>query len=283
MINNYILQSLNINKVSNIEELENVLRELIQEISLCALARKGLFNKVAFYGGTCLRIFYRLGRFSEDLDFNVIKDNVEFNWDDYIGSCKDAIESFGLSTTIHKKEGYDNGEIRRRIIKVRYYELAKEYLGDVQMNKEQLLSVKLEVSMQYTHGASYDVKTLVSPNFANVLCYDFNSLFAGKLCALLTRGWAHRVKGRDFYDYMFYLNNKAKLNIVYLKNKLENSLGEKINNISLDYIKEMLRDKFKSTDFESVRRDIKPFVNDKHILDAITLETFMNSVDSLEY
>lgn len=283
MINNYILQSLNINKVSNIEEFENVFRELIQEISLCALARKGLFNKVAFYGGTCLRIFYRLGRFSEDLDFNVIKENVEFNWDDYIGSCKDAIESFGLTATIHKKEGYDNGEIRRRIIKVRYYELAKEYLGDVQMNKDQLLSVKLEASMQYTKGASYEVKTLVSPNFASVLCYDFSSLFAGKLCAVLTRGWVHRVKGRDFYDYMFYLNNKAKINTVYFKNKLESSLGEKIDEISLEYIKEMLRKKFESTDFESVKKDIKPFVNDKYILDTITKETFINSLESLEY
>ena len=283
MINNYILQSLNLYKVTNIEEFENVLRELVQEISLCALARKGLFNKVAFYGGTCLRIFYKLGRFSEDLDFNVLKEDTNFNWDDYIGSCKEAIESFGLNATIHQKEGYDNGEIRRRVIKIRYYELAKEYLGDVQMNKEQLLSVKLEVSMKYTEGATYELKTLFSPNFAGVLCYDFSSLFAGKLCALLTRAWANRVKGRDFYDYMFYLNNKAKINTLYFKNKLESSLGEKIDEISLEYIKEMLRKKFESTDFESVKKDIKPFVNDKYILDTITKETFINSLESLEY
>ena len=279
MISNYIFESLKLYKVKNLDQFENVLRELVQQITICALAKSGFFNKAAFYGGTCLRMFYRLGRFSEDLDFTVIKKGVDFNWNDYIGVCKTMLESFGLVAQITAKEGYDNGEVRRRLIKIPYYELAKEYFGDVQMNKEKLLIVKLEISTEYTEGATYDVKTVVSPYFASVLCYDYSSLYAGKVCALLTRNWKNRVKGRDFYDYMFYLNHKGKLNIAYLQNKLRYSMGDNELIVNIEWVRKMLVKLFDETDFESVKEDILPFVNDDYYIDGITKENFINSTE----
>lgn len=282
MISKYIYESLKLYKVKTLDQFENVLRELVQEITICALAKSGFFNKAAFYGGTCLRMFYGLGRFSEDLDFSVIKENVDFKWDDYIGTCKTMLESFGLETQITAKEGYDAGEVRRRLIKIPYYEIAQEYFGDIKMNKEKLLIVKLEISTEYTEGAKYEIKTVVSPYFASVLCYDYSSLYAGKVCALLTRNWKNRVKGRDFYDYMFYLKNKGRLNLIYLQNKLKYSMNDDKLIVNIEWVRDMLVKLFNETNFESVKEDILPFINDDYYLEGITRDNFINSTAFVE-
>ncbi len=57
--------------INNIYDRKNAMKEIMQEIVLCGLSRAGFFKKAAFYGGTALRIFYGLDRFSEDLDFSL--------------------------------------------------------------------------------------------------------------------------------------------------------------------------------------------------------------------
>ena len=60
----------------NRDEEQQALRQVMQEIALAGLYRTGFFEKTAFYGGSALRIFYGLPRFSEDLDFSLLGDEI---------------------------------------------------------------------------------------------------------------------------------------------------------------------------------------------------------------
>lgn len=282
MINNYILETLKINSPKNLTEFENALREISQKIILSSLSKTSFFKYAAFYGGTCLRVFHGLDRFSEDLDFQVTSENFNVNLDECMSVCVNALESYGLKAFINSKTEYDNGEMRRRYIKISHYDIANEYFGGISMNKDKLISVKIEISTQYVDGANYEMNILPSPIFASIVCFDYGSLFAGKLCAILTRNWRERTKGRDYFDYMFYLSHNVKFNFEYLKNKLRYSLNKDTSHFDLNYVKELLRNKFNSTDYELVIKDIIPFTNDKSIIESINKELFVGSIDLLK-
>lgn len=282
MINNYILEALKISNPKNINEFENALREISQKIILYALAQTTFFKNAAFYGGTCLRIFHGLDRFSEDLDFQVIREDFKLDFDQYMAKCITILESYGLKATVHSKPDYDNGEIRRRYIKISHYDIANEYFGKISMNKEKLLSIRIEVSTEFVSGAKYEMKLLNSPMFANVLCFNYESLFAGKLCALITRNWRERTKGRDFFDYMFYISHNVKFNLDYMKNKLKYSLNKDTSNYDINDIKELLKEKFEQTDFEALKSDIIPFVDANYNIDNINKEMFITSIEYLK-
>ena len=282
MINNYILESLKLNNPKNLNEFENVLREISQKIILYALSGTSFFKNAAFYGGTCLRIFHNLDRFSEDLDFQVISENYKLDFDQYMSKCINVLESYGLKATVYTKPDYDIGEVRRRYIKVSHYDLANEYFGKISMNKEKLVSIKIEVSTKYIPGAKYEMKLLNSPMFSNIYCFDYSSLFAGKLNALITRNWRERTKGRDYFDYMFYLSHNVKFNLEYLKNKLKYSLDKDISNYTIDDIKALLKIKFEESDFDSLKADIIPFVKADYYINNIDKDMFINSIEYLE-
>lgn len=282
MINLYIKEKLAASNVATINEFINVIREECQKIILYSLGKSDFFNHVAFYGGTCLRIFHNLNRYSEDLDFNVLHENEEIYLDKYMNQARRELESFGFSPSIKSKEEYDVGEIRRRYIIIPIFDIANEYFGRSIINKEQNISIKLEVSTDYSSGATYERKLLASPLFSTILCFDYPSLFASKLCALLARNWPNREKGRDFYDYMFYLSNGVKYNQDYLRNKLSYSLKHDYSGLSLDDLKEMLLKRFNETNYDLVKKDIVTFVINPDSLDSISKETFTLSVDLIK-
>ena len=281
MVNNYILESLKLSNPKNIYEFENALREISQKIILYALAQTSFFKNVAFYGGTCLRIFHGLDRFSEDLDFQVISEDYKLDFDQYMSKCITVLESYGLKSIVYSKSDYDSGEVRRRYIKISHYDIASEYFGKINMNKEKLLSIKIEVSTVFIPGAKYEMKLLNSPMFSNIYCFNYESLFAGKLNALITRNWRERTKGRDYYDYMFYVSHNIKINLDYLKNKLKYSLNKDTSDYTIDDIKELLKGKFEQTDFNSLKSDIIPFVNTDYNIDNLNKEMFISSLEYL--
>ena len=282
MINKHILESLKINNPKNLVEFENALREISQRIILYALSETSFFKNVAFYGGTCLRIFHGLDRFSEDLDFQVTTENYNLKLDEYMSKCKNMLESYGLKASIYSKKEYDEGEIRRRYIKIPYYDLANEYFEKISTNKEKVISVKIEISTKYIPGANYEMNLLTSPVFSMIYSFDYSSLFSGKLNALLTRNWRERTKGRDYYDYMFYISHNIKFNLDYLKNKLNSSLNIDTSTYTLDIIKNLLKVKFESSDFESIKNDIIPFIDKEYNIDSIDKNMFISSIKYLE-
>ena len=282
MINNYIFESLKISNVKTVDELENALREMSQKIILSALSKTSFFNYAAFYGGTCLRVFHGLNRYSEDLDFTFIKDIDKFNMGEYIEYAKITLKSYGIDASVYTKDEYDTGEIRRRYIKFPYYDLAREYLGNVSMNKEKMISIKVEVSSIFINGATLEWNMLNIQGLSSILCLDYPSLFAGKINAILTREWRKRVKGRDYYDYIFYLSHGVSINIEYLKNKLCYSTKEDTSGFDIDKIKSLLKERFEDVSIDSILLDITPFVVDSGDLSFLSNDFLIKSLELLK-
>ena len=283
MINNYVYELLKQNNVNDAISFENVMRESVQKIILYALSRTTFFKKAAFYGGTCLRIFHNLQRFSEDLDFCVINDDEDFSWNDYMDTCINVLESYGLQAIISSKPGYDEGEIRRRYINIPCAELAREYFGKNMFHKDRNISIKMEISTAFTKGAHYSTEILTSPMLTSVVCYDMPTLFAGKLGAVLNRAWKNRIKGRDFYDYVFYMSLGVKYNAEYLNGKFAESTGIDLKDVTDELIKEKLRERFENADYDLVMADIKPFVLENNTINAITKDMLLATVNIISH
>lgn len=278
MINNYINDYLQNYNIKTLNDFENAIREISQVLILCGLSKTDFFKKAVFYGGTCLRIFHGLGRYSEDLDFTVLRDDANFNFDDYTHSCVKLLESFGLKCEVYSKNDYDIGEIRRRYFKIPIYDIACSYFNTDSINKERKVAIKTEVSTFYVEGATYENNMISSPVFARVLCYDYSSLFAGKICAILNRDWRNRVKGRDYYDYMHYVCHNVPINLEYINSKANSSTSKKMD---FEELKLRLKEKFNEVDFDSVKKDIMPFADDL-ALDGLDKDLFIASVDNLK-
>lgn len=283
MINNYVLESLKQNNVNDALSFENVLRELAQKMLLYALSRTSFFKKAVFYGGTCLRIFHNLQRFSEDLDFTVVEELKDFSWEDYIPTCVRTLESYGFEVEISTKPEYDEGEVRRRYVKIHCYEMAKEYFGREVFHKDKKLSIKMEISTWFVEGANYSVETLYAPMISNILCYDMPTLFAGKLGAVMNRAWKGRVKGRDFYDYIFYITLGVKYNSDYLKNKCSQSLEINANEVTDEWIRKRLLERFESLDYKQLNEDIMPFVDANDLIGEINKDMLVSTLKVLSH
>ncbi|MCX6195067.1 MAG: nucleotidyl transferase AbiEii/AbiGii toxin family protein [Flavobacteriia bacterium] len=101
----------------NEEEILDALREIMQEITLAALSRTDFFEKAGFYGGTALRIFYGLDRFSEDLDFSLMEVDEAFTLEPYFSAIHTEFESLGIKVSIKEKEKLQQSSIESAFLK----------------------------------------------------------------------------------------------------------------------------------------------------------------------
>lgn len=114
------------------------------------------------------------------------------------------------------------------------------------------------------------------------LC-DVSSLFAGKIHACLCKNWKTRVKGRDFYDLVFFLSIDASVNLKYLKSKLIDSkyISEDFD-LNIESLKKLLIEKISSINFEQAKNDVMPFVKDKSKLDLWSKDFFISIIEKLK-
>ncbi len=273
-------------KIETIDDKKNAIKEIVQESVLCGLARAGFFRDVAFYGGTALRIFYGLDRFSEDLDFSLITPNPNFDLNKFFPMLENEIKALGLNFSIEEKVKTKDSNIKSAFLKgntkehiITFY----ENLGDAQVNKEELLRIKFEVDTNPPPFANYENKIGLLPYPYQVKLYDKSSLFAGKVHAVLARAWISRTKGRDLYDYVFYLSMGAKVNLAHLKARLIQT-GQITEDFDLteNSLKEMLAEKFKTIDYDNAKEDVKPFIKDNSKLDLWSAEFFIAITQNLK-
>lgn len=268
----------------NNKERENAIKEVIQEIALAGLSRGGFFEKVAFYGGTCLRIFYGLNRFSEDLDFALVNKDDSFKLDDYFPPLEKEFNSYGLEINIEAKK--KENEIQSAFIKGNTLMLMLSFFPKNDEAKRvisnQKIKIKFEVDVDNPSGGTTQIKYRMLPSPYAVRIFDEPTLFAGKIHAILCRNYKHHVKGRDYYDYLFYIGKGTKFNLKYLENKLKNS--NKIDSkasLSLDMVKDMLKEKFLNADYESAKEDVSNFIEDKKSVDLWKHDLFVSTLESL--
>ena len=275
------------NPQNNIER-ENAIKEIIQEIALAGLSRGGFFSKAAFYGGTCLRIFHGLNRFSEDLDFALLEKDPDFKLDNYFPSLKKEFDSYGIDLDIEYKNKSDNKEVQSAFLKGNTLTLMMNFFPRSEDAKKvvsnQKIKIKFEIDTENPSGGTTEFKYRLLPSPYEVQIFDEATLFAGKIHAILCRDYKNHVKGRDYYDYLFYVGKCSKFNLKYLENKLKNT-GDKLSDdesLSLEKVKELLKERFNYVDYDSAKKDVSNFIDDQDNLKLWKKELFISTLDSLE-
>jgi predicted nucleotidyltransferase component of viral defense system len=263
-------------------EYKNALKEIMQEIVLLGLSRQNFFQHASFYGGTALRIAHQLGRFSEDLDFTLDKVDSSFDIHFYLKGIEDEFKAYNLRLSTEKKNKVNDTGVDSAFLKVntREHLLMIEGIKNVESgtNKNELIKIKLEVDTNPPQPMGQtEVLYLLEPIPFSYRILTLPSLFGGKLHALICREYkGGRVKGRDYYDFIWYMSKKVKPDLAYLKGKLcESGVWKSEDDFSLDHLKALLSKKFETTDWEGAKRDVAPFIKDGRELELWSSHFFL--------
>lgn len=268
-------------EIKNTTDETNAMKEIIQEIVICGLSRGGFFNEAAFYGGTALRIFYGLNRFSEDLDFALLEPNPNFDLSRYFSFIEKEVEAYGLNLSISEKEKNKESNIMSAFLKGDTKEHILIFFPNENMkNTTSLKSIKIkfEVDINPPEGAKYELKYKLLPSPHQVRLYDEGSLFAGKIHAILCRNWNYRTKGRDLYDYIFYLSKNITVNLDLVREKLiDSNVLNREDIFNINILKEMLNKKFEEINYTNSKEDVITFIEDKDSL-SLWSEDFFKEI-----
>ena len=271
----------------NAEAYRNALKEIVQEIALHGMSKSGFFQEGAFYGGTALRIFYGLHRFSEDMDFSLVHPNPSFALSDYLPAVEEELSAVGLKMRVEQKNKTKVTDIQSAFIKggTLIQIISIQQTDEVLIpgiHKQEQLKIKLEVDTNPPPGAGFVLRYALRPVPYVVRLYDKPSLFAGKIHAVLCRNWARRIKGRDLYDYVWYLSQDTPVNLFHLQKRLEQSdRWDSSKQLALQDTKDMLKERFSQLDFEAAKKDVIPFLSDASELDLWNAGFFQAITENL--
>lgn len=273
-------------KPANQEEAEQALREIMQEITLAGLQRSGFFEKAAFYGGTALRIFHGLQRFSEDLDFSLLEINPDFSLEPYLRGIVTEFNALGVRVSIEEKNKTMTTNIDSAFLKpdTAWKELIiKEILPQESVKMRPMIKIKIEVDTRPPLGFATEEKLLLKPFSFYVKCFALPDLFAGKMHALLFRKWKGRVKGRDWYDMEWYIKKGVKLNLDHLLMRARDTGDWKKRSITKEQFVELLQNKIQSVSFNRIREDVARFLRDSSAIEIWSPKYFEDMVQKIKF
>jgi len=268
-------------KPANKEEALQALREIMQEIALAGLQRAGFFERAAFYGGTALRIFYGLDRFSEDLDFSLLAVNHEFSLDKYLDAILVEFESLGMKVSVKEKEKNNRSNIQSAFLKSEtiWKELVLEdIIPQSGLDQKANIKIKLEVDTNPPLGFETEEKLLLKPFSFYVKCFTISDLFAGKMHALLFRKWGNNVKGRDWYDMEWYIKKGIALNLEHFVLRAKDSGDWPNDTITKNEFMELLTLRIDTVNLNRVKADINRFIPDPRAIEIWSSEYFHDLV-----
>lgn len=268
----------------NKEDASQALREIMQEIALAGLERSGFFEKAAFYGGTALRIFYGLNRFSEDLDFSLLAEDLDFSLDKHLKSIQMEFESQGMKVVVREKDKTLKNNIESAFLKpdTLWKELVLEsIMPQSGLQQKPTIKIKLEIDTQPPPGFFTEEKLLLKPFSFYVKCFSASDLFAGKMHALLFRKWKENVKGRDWYDLEWYIKKSIPLHLAHFVQRAKKSGDWKGSKISREELIQLLVHKIDAVNMERVKADIIRFIPDASVLDIWSRGYFKDMINHL--
>lgn len=261
MFDEKIEQMLRRYELNTIHDHENALKEIIQEIALLGLWRSKFYEKAVFYGGSALRILYKLDRFSEDLDFSLIAPTKEFEIKKYLDAVKSELELWGFEVLAEKINKQTETTIDSAFIKANTLIHLLKIDVNFKTHKNAVMKIKLEVDQDPATGFANELKYHLHPIPFTIKTMTLPSLFAGKMHALLCRTRKTNIKGRDWYDLIWFVKNKIPCDLHYLKNKMAQTghieMSDVLNKNKLIYF---LSAKIKDIDFNLAKRDVEPFL-----------------------
>lgn len=260
-------------KLSKGTSTDHAEQEVMQQIALAGLHRGGFFRHAAFYGGTCLRIFYQLPRFSEDMDFSLVEKREDVHLENFFQSIVDEFRLSGREVEIVKKDKKVFNRVESAFLK----DNTEAY--DIKFRAQKRIKVKIELDTDPPLLFNTEQKLLLRPYSFMTRCFTLPDLFAGKMHALLYRTWKNRVKGRDWYDFEWYVRHNVPLDFTHLRSRIQDFNGEDVDKSTF---MELLRAKLSSTSIEMVRRDVLPYVINPQELDIWTNEYFLQLADMMK-
>ncbi len=260
--------------LSNIQSKRNAIFEVNQQIILSGLEAGGFFDVAAFYGGTCLRIFHGLQRFSEDMDFSLLVPSENFDFKKYFQPIIDEFSLVGREVEIKKKEKKSFGKVESAFLK------DNTDVYDVSFNTEKSIKIKIEVDTNPPLNFSTEQKLLLRPRSFMANCYALPDLFAGKMHALVFRVWGNRVKGRDWYDFEWYVRNNVALDFSHLKERIRDFNQKEMNK---DEFIMKLKERLSTSDINQVKQDVLPFVKNPKELDIWSNDYFVMLADMIKF
>ena len=271
-------------RCTSAEEEMNAIREILQELILAGLARTDFFVKAAFHGGTQLRIFEGVRRFSEDLDFALVSQEPSFQLLPYLEKVAEELSAIGVAMEVRDKskasvtvkKGFLKTDSMVKILDLRFVG------GRGTLGTPPKISIKMEVDSNPPAGATYRAHQLLFPFPASVRAFDRESAFAGKMHALLCRQY---IKGRDWFDFVWYAGVRAKLNHALLSSAIDQQgpwAGRGITTCD-KWVRERLMEVIVKMDWSAAKRDVLPFVyaTDRRSLDLWSGNFFSSLAEHL--
>lgn len=260
--------------LSDTTKYRNAIFEVNQQIILAGLYNGGFFDKAAFYGGTCLRIFYGLKRFSEDLDFSLLCPDENFDFSRYFQPIIDAFALVGRSVEITKKDKKSFGKVESAFLK------DNTDVFDISFQTDKSIKIKIEVDTCPPMKFQTEQRLLLQPQAFMTRCFTLPDLFAGKMHALVYRAWKNRVKGRDWYDFVWYVSNNVPLDFEHLAERAREFNGEELDKASFLM---KLKERLATADISQVKSDVLPFIRNPRDLDLWSNDFFLQVADLMKF
>lgn len=271
-----------------LEDTMRALREIMQEIALLGLWRSKFFENAAFYGGTAMRVLYGLDRFSEDLDFSLIKPIPGFDIAKYLAALQKELEAFGFDVRVAQRKKALKSAVQSAFLKANtlnqllVIETAEEILREVP--RGQVLKIKLEVDTDPPSGFSTETKYLLQPIPFAVRVFALPDLFAGKMHVILCRKWKTRVKGRDWYDLVWYAANHPQLHLSHLEQRMRQSGHWKNTKaLSVASFKTLMLNAIEHLSVDQARREVEPFVRNPESLKIWSRDFFKDVASRIQF
>ena len=266
----------------------NALREILQEVALLGLWRSKFFEKAAFYGGTALRVLYGLDRFSEDMDFSLLEPMDNFDLTGYTAFLNKETKGFGFDVRVERIDKAIQTPVQSAFLKANtrnqllVIETGKEILRAVP--KGQILKIKLEVDTEPPQGFATQTRYLLQPIPFAVRAFVLPDLFAGKMHAILCRRWKSRVKGRDWYDLVWYAANHPELHLHHLEQRMRQT-GHWKGDAALtsERFEDLLIEAVNKLDVEQARKEVEPFVKSPENLSIWSREFFSDVASRIKF
>ena len=259
-------QMLSAYELTTEQQKRNATFEVNQQIILAGLYNGGFFNEAAFYGGTCLRIFHGLQRFSEDMDFSLLAPSDKFDFTKYFQPVIDQFAIIGREVEIKKKDKKNFGKVESAFLK------DNTDVYDIMFQTERSVNIKIEVDTQPPLKFNTEQKLILLPQSFMTRCFTLPDLFAGKMHALVYRAWKNRVKGRDWYDFEWYVRKGVSLDFTHLH---ERALQFNEEDITKESFLEKLNERLATADINQVKADVLPFIRNQKELEIWSNDYFL--------
>ena len=274
MNNPFFENALKAYQITSAKEKQNAVYEITQQVVLAGLHRGGFFDRAAFYGGTCLRLFHQLPRFSEDMDFSLLSKENDFKFENYFQPIIDEFDSLGRKVEITKKDKQKFGKVDSAFLK----DTTDVY--NVAYQTEKTVKVKIEVDTQPPLCFHTEQRALTLPYTFMVRCFQLPDLFAGKMHALVFRNWKTRVKGRDWYDFEWYVRWRIPLDFKHLQERIREFNGM---TLTKEEFLILLKERISRTNIKDVKEDVRGFLINPHELDIWSNDYFLQLADMIVF